>query len=90
MQTYKRLKTLGCLASASEKLSPPSTRVQTSLMTSFITLLVVCSARACSDCTMAKTGVHHRGQLAGENDEIRQRHLATGRFAAAGHFFLNG
>ena len=53
MATYSRLNDLGCRISASEKLSPASTREQTSLTVSRMTLLVVCSASACSDWTMA-------------------------------------
>src|SRR5438477_11743838 len=36
-----------------------------------------------------QTGVDHGGQLAGENDEVGQRHFATGGFSFFADFFLN-
>jgi len=53
MQKYSLSNTFGCFLSASEKLSPPSTRVHTSRITSRITLFEVCSAKACKLCTIA-------------------------------------
>ena len=90
MQVNSLLKTLGCLVSASEKLSPPSTRVQMSLMTSRMTLLVVCSARRLKAADHRQAGVNHGGELAGEHDEVLQRDLAAGGPALFADFFLDG
>src|SRR5450756_2124397 len=45
MLTYRRVNTLGCLASASERLMPASTSARISLMTLANFLLGVCSSR---------------------------------------------
>jgi len=52
-------------------------------MTSRITLFVVCSASALQRLNHGQTGIDHRRQLSGENDQVSQRD-----FAAAGFSFL--